>query len=149
MVVYIYRMNIKDKFYIGSTKDIKYRIQKHKYSCYNQNPNKPADSYNCKVYKYIRDNCDDWSEVSFQILDVYDDISKKFRLEIEDYYIKYFNNNLNMRDAKLDKEKRAITDKKRREESRKKVLCECGRIVNLGGIWSHKKTKIHQELLNK
>jgi len=52
--------------------------------------------------------------------------------------------------AKFDKEK---SDKKfykkRNEERRVKVQCECGRIVNFGSLGGHRKTKIHQELLNK
>ena len=146
MVVYIYRMNVKDKYYIGSTKNIHKRKWEHNYDCYHQN----RKHYNYKVYKYIRDNCNDWSEVSFQILDVYDDINNEFKREIEDYYIKYFSNNLNSIGAKFDKEK---SDKKfykkRNEERRVKVQCECGRIVNFGSLGGHRKTKIHQELLNK
>jgi len=139
-------MNINDKFYIGSTINIHNRIIRHKSFCYNQN----GKEYNFKVYKYIRENCADWSEVSFDILDVYDDINKEFKREIEDYYIKYFSNNLNMRGAKFDKEK---SDKKfykkRNEEKREKVQCECGRFVSGYNIARHRKTKIHQELLNK
>ena len=174
MVVYIYRMNINDKYYIGSTKDIKLRILNHKSYCYNEH----AQQYNFKVYKYIREYCDDWSEVSFDILDVYDVISKEFRREIEQYYIDYFNNNLNMCRAKYDKEKadkkfklkykndeeyRNKVNEKRRlrykndEEYRNKVndkrninvQCECGRIVYFGSLGKHRKTKIHQKLLNK
>ena len=175
-------MNINDKYYIGSTKDIKYRIARHKSRCYNQN----YKEYNIKVYKYIRDNCNDWSKVSFQILDVYDDISKKFKREIEQYYIDYFSNNLNMIRAKYDKEKtKEKSNKKKREKYRndeqyrnnykkeinehlklkyrndeqyrnnckkkhnEKVICECGRIVSYGNIGAHRKSKIHQNLLNK
>ena len=143
MVVYIYRMNVKDKFYIGSTKDIHKRKWEHNYDCYHQN----RKHYNYKVYKYIRDNCNDWSEVSFQILDVYDDINKKFRKEIEQYYIDYFSNNLNMIDANFSKEKCAIKERKRNEVRKKKVNCECGRVVSGYNIGSHRKSKIHQELM--
>ena len=146
MVVYIYRMNVKDKFYIGSTKDIKYRIARHKSRCYNQN----YKEYNIKVYKYIRENCNDWDEVSFQIIDVYDNISIEFKREIEQYYIDYFSNNLNMVRAKFDKQIYYIkSNKKRIEKRRIKVKCECGIISGFTNIARHRKTKIHQKLLNK
>ena len=145
MVVYIYRMIVKDKFYIGSTKNIKYRITKHKYRCYNPNPNDPSDSYNCKVYKYIRENCDDWSEVSFQILDVYDDISIEFKREIEQYYIDYFSNNLNMRSS-ISK---SISEYYQKNKLNERVQCECGRFVVRRHLKGHRKSKIHQKLLNK
>ena len=102
-------MNINDKYYIGSTKDIKYRIARHKSDCYNKNSKQ--NYYN--VYKYIRDNIKDWSEVSFDILDVYDDISDDFKREMEQYYMEYFSNNLNMKRAKYDKN---IYNKKRNEK---------------------------------
>jgi transcription-repair coupling factor (superfamily II helicase) len=102
-------MNVKDKYYIGSTEDIDNRITNHKEKCYNINSTK----YNLKVYKYIRENCCDWSEVSFDILDVYDDISDDFKFEMEQYYMDYFSNNLNMKRAKYDKN---IENKKRRNK---------------------------------
>ena len=141
MVVYIYRMNIKDKYYIGSTKDIKYRIRRHKSDCYNQN----TRSYNFKVYKYIRENCADWSEVSFDILDVYDDISIEFKREIEQYYIDYFSNNLNMRSS-ISK---SISEYYQKNKLNERVQCECGRFVVRRHLKGHRKSKIHQKLLNK
>lgn len=108
-------MNVKDKYYIGSTEDIEQRITKHKESCYYINSTK----YNYKVYKYIRENCDDWSEVSFDILDVYDDISKDFKLEMEQYYMDYFSNNLNTKRAKGDKNIYKIRSNERRRLKRK------------------------------
>ena len=141
MVVYIYKMNIKDKYYIGSTKDIKYRIRRHKSDCYNQN----TRSYNFKVYKYIRENCADWSEVSFDILDVYDDISIEFKREIEQYYIDYFSNNLNMRSS-ISK---SISEYYQKNKLNERVQCECGRFVVRRHLKGHRKSKIHQKLLNK
>jgi hypothetical protein len=157
MVVYIYKMNVKDKYYIGSTEDIRERIIDHKSNCYNIN----CDKYNRKVYKYIRENCDDWNEISFDILDVYDDISSDFKLEMEQYYMDYFSNNLNMKRAKYDKninnKKRRLKlqndeeyRKKRNDRKREKVECECGIIVNRSNMSTHRKTKKHQQLmLNK
>ena len=156
MVVYIYRMNVKDKFYVGSTKNIKNRINKHKSNCYNQN----VKDYNMKVYKYIRENCADLSEISFSILDVYDDISKEFRKDIEQYYIDYFSNNLNSYSANFSKERKAEkvrlryrNDEEYRNNYKKrkseKIICECGKVVSFGYIGQHRKSKIHQKLLNK
>jgi hypothetical protein len=167
-------MNINDKYYIGSTENIRDRINDHKSSCYNIN----CVKYNRKVYKYIRENCDDWSEVSFEILDIYDDISSDFKLEMEQYYMDYFSNNLNMKRAKYDKninnEKQRLKlqndeeyrnkinenrrlklqndeeyRNKRNEIRREKVECECGIIVNRYNIKRHRKSKKHKELLNK
>lgn len=170
-------MNVKDKYYIGSTEDIEQRIKGHKTKCYDINSTK----YNRKVYKYIRENCCDWSEVSFDILDVYDDISDDFKFEMEQYYMDYFSNNLNMIRAKrsidLDKfrcnKRRKIKynndeeyrnkiiekvrlryqneeyRKKDNDRKREKVQCECGIIVNRTNISTHRKSKRHQKLLNK
>jgi hypothetical protein len=160
MVVYIYKINVKDKYYIGSTENIEQRIQIHKSRCYNINSTK----YNYKVYKYIRENCNDWSEVTINILDVYDVISDEFKLEIEQYYMDYFSNNLNMVRAKRSIELDKVRCNKRRkikynndeeyrnkmnERKREKVECECGIIVNRTNISTHRKSKRHQLLLNK
>ena len=130
-------MNVKDKYYIGSTENFRCRKNDHKYNCYNIKSSK----YNRKVYKYIRENCDDWSEVSFNIIDIYDDISKDFKEEIEDYYIEYFNNNLNMIRAKTNK-------KIRYQPSNKKIKCECGRYIQKCKLKEHLRTKIHNKLMN-
>ena len=135
-------MIVKDKYYIGSTENIIVRIQRHKSNCYNKN----TKEYNYKVYKYIRENCDDWSEVLFDILDVYDVISKEFRKEMEQYYMEYFSNNLNMIGAILDKNKLKFGLSK---YHKKKVKCECGRIISIGARTLHLKSKVHQKLLNE
>lgn len=141
-------MNVKDKFYIGSTKNIHKRIIQHKSTCYN----KKANRHHLNVYKYIREICDDWNKVSFQILDVYDDISNKFRREIEDYYIKYFNNNLNMAVActqfKSMYEYVKYYREKNKEYINQKILCECGRLVSRHDLARHKRSKIHHKYLN-
>jgi len=52
----IYKIYCNDEtitdVYIGSTVDFKPRRRKHKYNCYNEK----SPGYNCKVYKFIRDN---------------------------------------------------------------------------------------------
>jgi predicted GIY-YIG superfamily endonuclease len=53
-----------DMIYIGSTKDIEERMCKHKRSCNNIK----SHNYNCKVYKYIRDN-GGWDEWKYEIID--------------------------------------------------------------------------------
>jgi len=176
MVVYIYKMNVKDKFYIGSTEDIEQRITLHKRACYNIKNN----DYNNDVYKYIREYCNDWSEVSFHILDVYDDISDDFKFEMEQYYMDHFDNNLNMRraikdpnyyqnnrerilerrknyyynnqESVLERSKIYRENNQEKIKARKKirVICECGLDVNKDHIARHRRTKKHQQLmLNK
>jgi hypothetical protein len=90
MFVYIYKLIKKDAInddmiYIGSTEDIKDRMSKHKHSCNNIK----NQSYNCKVYKYIRDN-GGWDEWKYEIIDEVevDDREDATRYEGE-YIIKY------------------------------------------------------------
>ena len=58
-VIYMIKHKTDDtkEFYIGSSYEFKRRCYAHKKSCNNQN----SKGYNCKVYKYIRDN-DGWNE---------------------------------------------------------------------------------------
>ena len=90
MFIYIYKLIKKDAInddmvYIGSTRDIKYRMRKHKARCYNINNN----CYNLKVYKYIRDN-GGWDEWKYEIVDEVEVALRNDAARYEgEYIIKY------------------------------------------------------------
>jgi len=90
MFVYIYKLIKKDAInddmiYIGSTEDIKDRMRKHKCSCNNINDYR----YNCKVYKYIRDN-GGWDEWKYEIIDEVEvALRNDARIYEGEYIIKY------------------------------------------------------------
>mgnify|MGYP000099865419 FL=1 len=90
MFVYIYKLIKKDALnddmvYIGSTEDINDRMSKHKYSCNNIK----NQSYNCKVYKYIRDN-GGWDEWKYEIVDEVEVALRNDAARYEgEYIIKY------------------------------------------------------------
>ena len=92
--LFIYKITVGDMCYIGSTKDIKKRIQEHKNVCCNKN----LRNYNLKLYKTIREHYgDDWKQVKWSVIDCYYNVDKTFRNEIEQYYIDLFKSQLNMR----------------------------------------------------
>jgi len=87
---FIYMIQINEECYIGSTFNFKRRINEHKGRCYNEN----GEKYNFKIYKYIRDN-GGWKNVTIRIIDVYYLVTKKFKIETEQYYMDYFKPGLN------------------------------------------------------
>jgi len=80
----------KTNFYIGSTKNFKKRMDKHKSNC--NNPNSPH--HNLKVYKFIRENggWSDWSKIIIATVDVADKIEQ---CKIEQVYIDHLEPGLN------------------------------------------------------
>ena len=85
----IYMLTINEECYIGSTFDFNKRMNYHKNHC-KQN--------NHKIYKYIRQN-GGWNNVNIRIIDVYYLVTKKFKIETEQYYMDYFHSSLNQRSA--------------------------------------------------
>lgn len=78
--IYILKHKTDDtkEYYVGSTKDFKRRCRTHKRTCNNENDK----DYNCKVYKYIREN-DGWDQ--WEIVKLYDYPCKnKYELELEE-----------------------------------------------------------------
>jgi len=92
--VFIYMLTINEECYIGSTFNFNHRMNYHKNVCYNEN----GEKYNIKLYTYIRDH-GGWNTVNIRIIDVYYLVTKKFKIETEQYYIDYFKSSLNQRSA--------------------------------------------------
>ena len=97
-MAYIYKFNINGKSYVGSTKNIRKRMNKHKSTCYNQNNKK----YNFKLYKFIREN-GGWDNVDIHILQK---CNKSVKRIVEDFYMKHYNCELNDRGAIFNREKK-------------------------------------------
>ena len=98
MFVYIYKLIKKDAInddmiYIGSSKNIKHRMDRHKHSCNNIKHH----NHNLKVYKYIREN-GGWDAWTYEIID---EVEVALRNDVAryegEYIIKYDTiNKLNM-----------------------------------------------------
>jgi len=83
--------------YVGSTLDFIKRKYKHKSSCNTENSKK----YHYLIYKTIRDNggWDNWRMLVIERKLVKD---KTESLQIEQYWIEYYNAQMNMKNAKPD-----------------------------------------------
>jgi hypothetical protein len=84
-----YKIQVGNECYVGSTKDLKKRLQKHKSNCHNEKNR----GYNIKVYKSIREV--GWDKVDFMIIDKIIYNSKHEAFDMETKY-------MNMFDAKLN-----------------------------------------------
>jgi hypothetical protein len=161
-MAYIYKLKINGKSYVGSTNNIKERIEKHKSCCCNTND----ISYNIKVYKFIREN-GGWDNVDIHILQK---CNKSVKRIVEDFYMKHYNCELNDRSAILDVEKykeylkeyakkyhqenkeyikeyKKIWFENNKEELNKKFICMCGGKYIKRHKSTHIKTKKHQQYL--
>ena len=102
----IYRIECIDpdvkEIYIGSTVNLYQRIINHKSYCYNEK----VRAYNCKVYKYIRDN-DGWDNFNVVVEVKTPNYNKEELKELEQIYIDLLEPQLNNNSANgLDKEKK-------------------------------------------
>ena len=98
--IYCNDENITD-IYIGSTVDFKDRKGKHKRNCHNEK--KPG--YNCKVYKFIRDN-GGWSNWCMIELHKYPCSNKRELLQEEDRMMNELKSTLNSQRAFRTEEER-------------------------------------------
>ena len=91
---FIYKISCKNETikdcYIGSTNNFKERIKKHKYSCNNENSN----SYNLKLYKFIRDN-GGFNNWKFDVIEELKTTDKNEMKKKERYYYELNNSTLN------------------------------------------------------
>lgn len=172
-MVYIYKLKIAGKSYVGSTKHIRHRMNCHKSECYNQNS---------KIYKYkfIREN-GGWDNVEIHILQ---ECNEDVRFDVEDFYIKHYNCELNEIGAVFDlqyhkkyyqknkqrkikyhkeyyeknkekkkeyrennKEKRKEYVKNNKEKLNEKFNCNCGGKYMRGNKKAHERTKKHKNYL--
>ena len=96
--LFIYKIMVGELCYIGSTKDIKKRINKHKSVCYKEK----SEHHNIKLYTTIREVYGtNWDNVKWNVIDCYYNVDKTFRKTIEQYYIELFDSQLNMIGAKF------------------------------------------------
>ena len=116
-VIYLIKHKTCDdkKVYIGSTTNLKKRINKHRYDCNNEK----SKNYNLKLYQYIREN-GGFNEYEFIILECYVCNFKHELYDREDDYIKIYPNNLNTQRAYLT----GCEYKKKNKERNKKYYNE-------------------------
>ena len=121
---YIYEIRSMDKsiteYYIGSTWDMKIRLQKHASHCYNEN----SKDYNYPVYKYIREN-GDFHTFTMKVIDSgeCEDLTELHCAE--QFYIDMaggIENLLNDIDALQDKQKRREKTGSARDKIQKKNI---------------------------
>jgi len=147
-MVYIYKLKISGKSYVGSTNNIHNRIIQHKSDC----SNKKRIQHNYKLYKFIREN-GGWKNVEVHILQ---ECNKDVKQIIEDFYIKHYKCELNDKGAKIDLEKSKENKRRYYEKTKQQVLekrktekyaCECGSTIRKYELDKHKKTNKHQNYL--
>jgi len=158
-LIYIIKHKNDDtkKVYIGSTINLKHRINEHKSTCNNEK----SKNYNYKLYQYLREN---GGFYMFEII-ILECYVCNFNHELhdrEDDYIKMYDNNLNSKRAYLtrqeykkrlnekckkyrDKNKQIINEQRKKE----KITCECGSIVRKNDITRHLRTLKHIAFIEK
>lgn len=104
----IYKISIADFTYIGSTRDLKQRIQTHKSSCYNEH----HKEHNKKLYQTIREN-GRWDCIDITPVEEYEcETTQQARIR-EEYWRRQYDAQLNAIRAHRTEE-----DKKQRERDR-------------------------------
>jgi len=95
-IIYKISFSNSNKIYYGSSiRDLKTRSIEHKSRCYNEF----CDAYDKKLYKYIRENVK-WEDVQFNVLEEFDDITKR-ELHLKEK--EYIRNKCNVKDHLLNK----------------------------------------------
>jgi hypothetical protein len=140
MIFIIYKIQINDFIYIGSTNNFRQRQQNHKYTCNNPNDK----NYNDKKYQVIREN-GGWKDDLMTEIESFECNTKTESRIREQYFIGYFDATLNsirafrseeelkeqdrIRQARYyaKEEKCELIKKKRREryqrEKTQKIIC--------------------------
>ena len=114
-VIYeLYNDNFNES-YIGSTKDLKARINGHKTSCNNSNNNQ----HHLKLYKFIREH-GDFSDWSFRVLEEIDYDHKKELYLVEKKHILNNEHRLNVQIPCFDKKENYQKNRIQRIESQTK-----------------------------
>lgn len=132
---YIYKLEIGDYFYFGSSKD-KDRLSKHKYNCYNPN----YTNYNYKVYRKIRELCPNpnnfYDFVDFSIY--HENLNIELKKYMENHYLQKHNNNPYC----LNSDKSIFKHGETLQEYRKRKLpCSiCNVMISSRNLSRHKKT---------
>ena len=171
---FIYKICCKDKnieeCYIGSSTNFVKRKNSHKTICNNIN----SKEYNQKKYIFIRENggWDNWEmllihnfpcenkrqlereeeyvrrDYQYNINSIKAYITKEEKIENQkQYYKQYRDDN---KDKLTEYKKQYDDDNKERitEHRKQKIKCDCGSVISLGNISTHKKTNKHIKFLD-
>ena len=150
-VFIIYKIQIHDCIYIGSTKDLKQRKTTHKQSCTNEN-NK---HHHLMVYQIIREN-GGWNNSYMAPIEEFEcdtPLQSKIR---EQYWINQYNANLNVNRAYVSEEEKR--EEKQEENAIRnpinnarnnatKLTCACGGLYYRTGKNMHDSTKSHKAFI--
>jgi len=142
--------------YVGSTKCIKKRMQKHKSRCYNQND---MPKYNTPIYKIIRDN-GGWDNFDYIEIGYMNNITYAQSLVIEQTHISTINPSMNSQKAFLSEQERKDNSReyaktympeyfyvRNRTTAAEKLLCECGLYIRRDYMHKHIKRPVHTQRL--
>ena len=151
-------INIKD-CYVGSTTDFVRRKSEHK---------KKSKKSNIYIYEFIREN-GNWENWEMIEIEKYNAVDKLDALKKERYFLEELKATLNKKipsrtkkeydkewkeaypeyKKEYDKEYYEVNKEKLNQNKKEKITCECGSIISKGEIAKHKRTKKHEDLLNK
>ena len=113
---YIYKITNNTNTYVGSTNNFKRRKYEHKKIWYNPN----SVNYNFKVYKCIRTN-GGWDNFTMEIVETTEKTGEDL-LDLEKYYIKELNADLNTNSPLRTKEELIFYNKNYYEENKEEIL---------------------------
>lgn len=138
----IYTITCEDgAVYVGSTiRTLEQRLSHHK------------SHKSSSMYKYIHKNYNgDWSKSKIELYENYPCNSKKELGKKEGEIIRLLGNINHNIAGRTRKEYNNTPDRKRKQNIRQKqkIECECGCLISKGYLAKHKKTKIHQDLIEK
>ena len=145
MSYYIYKLEIGDYFYWGSSKlNYNSRLSIHKYNCYNPK----RKGYNTKLYKKIRELCPNpkhfydfiYYEKYYEDLDI---STKKYmeNMILQRYKDNKYSLNSNKGVYKHNQTKVDFDREHWGEYKREKIICEkCGMLISRNSIRKHQRT---------
>ena len=150
MKIDIYKIYNDDVSYIGSSKNFKKRMIKHKSNCYNENQR----SYNLFIYQYIR-QYGGWDEFTKEIIHTCEVVDKTEQRIVEQEFIKNNECKLNDRKSYRTEEERKQDDKRaqrkyyetHKEQRNQKTTCECGSTFRKGAKTRHERTIKHIQFM--
>ena len=142
MIYFIYKIQIAELVYIGSSKNIERRFYLHKFH---------TNNTNYKLYKQIREN-GGWENVETQILLKMNCENKKEVLQKEEEFRKIYNATLNTYKAYISEEELKEYYRKWREDNRniqnENYLCVCGGRYTKCNLTHHLNSKKHKNYTN-
>ena len=163
----IYIITTGGEGYVGSTNNFKERMNQHKSNIYNKN----SKSYNCKLYKKIRENNGDWDMCIYEdnlslnkkelciyeqeVIDLLgatlNDIRayrtyEQMREANNSALRKWSNNNKDKiyeRGQKYYSKNKELINKKQCVKDKTLIKCDCGLMIRYGGKARHKRSAKH------